>query len=347
MKVVKGLFCFFYYGGGKMINSISIILSVVLWFLTCIVECRRHFKSLQTLNEEELKIKTRKEWCVVLGVLVMLAVTGIVLPEFPGCLIVASVGLLAYCFIYFFNTLRCSLNDTELDVAIKTKEVLIAQLASFYLLTLFNSLGIENIYKIPQMPNQCSGIIFMFIWYTASIFFILNDIHILLMRFIEFLDTDPKILKIEEWINRQIQKIFKFDICNNKYDESYEWVKKLKNDVLRKFFKIIHFIFYILVFAILSTIYIFIIYPLGKVRELFSMIDKFITSLVEKTWKIYKTKDLCRYFRFSIIISMIIIFVEININENILIEVKSIYEVAVTVILIPLIVESLLNLKKS
>lgn len=321
--------------------------NLIGFLLVLIVEYSKNQQKNKLLEKEELRIKNRKEWCVFAGLVLMLVFSAYFLIKIPIIMIITVIGFLAYCFSHFLKTIYYSLKNNSDDSNVDNKEIIIAQIASIYLLSIMQNFVNWNAEMRTNVSEQLIIIIAMLIGYSVNIFFVLNDIHILLSSFIVFLKNNQKFIKIENKINQITEKIFKFDVLENGYDRTYKNICSIKNKIIKFIILKIQFVIYIIIFSFLSFVYLFFVYPLNKVREFISLIDKFITDLIEKIWKSYKMNDLYRYSRVAIILSMLIVYVIVNNDENITMDVRNIYEFAVTVILIPIIVESLMNIKKT
>lgn len=325
------------------LTSINLIGLLII----CFIEYVKHRKKLKGLSKDETKIRNRKEMCEFLGIFLMLIVAGYITSKSLIIMVISSIGFLAYCFIHFLTIIYSGLKKNSEKENIKIKEIIFAQFASLCLLSVvdnFNSC-IDLIGN--DISKQIIIVFLLTIKYGVNIFFIINDIHIVLLNLIKYVKNNNKLINKIKSIEKSIEGIFEFNPLNNGHERTYEKITSVKNIVLKNILKLIHFTAYIIVFSIMTFIFLFIIYPLSKVRDLILMIINSIKILVEKMWNKYTAKDLYRYFRMSIIFSMLIVFVIVNNDERIIEEVKNIYEFTVTVILIPIILESLLNLNNT
>ncbi len=323
-------------------------INAISFFIAIIFENMMRGKKKEE-SDDEFKIRDRKEACISLGILLMMIAVFFIASKSLSFFILTTLGLLAYCFTIFFKTIYHSLKKNASDMEANPTKVLIAQFAGIYLSVFLQEFSAFADESHKEILMEFIMICEMFICYSINMFFILNDLHIVIV------DLKECIKNINEKKQKQKKKetktsainFLRFEEIVKNYEESYEKIDKYKNKFVRNVIYKLQFIMYVLLFAVGSLIFFFITYPLAKIKELLCLCAKFLYTKFMEIFNSYKLQDMYRYSRISMIISMIWVFVIINNNSEVSIEIKNILEILTTVILIPVILESMQNIKES
>ena len=324
----------------EKLNAINAILFLVVILFESII----HGKKKKGESEEEFKIRDRKEACMSLGIFFMMIAVYYIAGKSLAFFTLSTLGFLAYCLNVFFKTIYYSLKKDNDDISVSHKNVLIAQFVGLYLIMFLQEFNIFS--SESKMIIEIIMILEMFFCYSISIFFILNDLHIVMVDSKEYI-TNRKEKNCQKQDRKRTKiNFYKFEIIEKRYEESYKKIDACKNKVIRSILYKLQFLIYVLLFSTSSLVFFFAIYPLSKIKELFLICINFLRTKFMELFSDYKFKDMYRYSRISMIISMIFTFVVVNNDQGVSAEIKNILEILTTVILIPVILESMQNIKE-
>ena len=304
--------------------SIFLIINAITTIIVSFSEFKKDIKS----NKNDKKL-TKLEWFKLIVTIIYIIIFAVIF-----IIIANKYKLTSYItLLYYLSFIWISLKLAKKNLIDLTTENKMSYIQTTILFTIFFSNKATNIYinSFSMIPHTAKEYLLIFFLIFKLIFFI----YCIIINFSIFISNLSIILK------KQLKSIKKILIeIENKYFELKLYNFYFSRNNNNKIFFIIDIIIYILSCPFIMILYFIFALVILSIKFLIRK----ILALYTKTIKYFNnsSKVIRKTIKVSTIISLIIIYIIITYNKNIFsVNTKDIFTLLSTVILIPLIYDSI------